>query len=398
MKFLSKALTPMALACALTAAAGIDTASATTDCQFKVTSSSIYLLNNCTTDQTFYVPNKKTFNGQYFTITAVDPQSGPFQGAVLAAAQGATAKFINVNITSNLADICGAPGSRLVGIMFNEAQGAVDRANISMFRGAAGTSACPEGYGILVKSTVVPIPPAKPKPLKVSVQRSNLTNNQAVGILASGLVNVPISSTNVVGFGPVPQIAQQGVVFSNGAIGTFVKGSVDDHMHSPMNGEPAYGILVNLAGKSVKVDQTSIHRNDFGIRSIGAQAHTFSQNTIVDSTISSLRIEDDPSQTATYCKVTANTFAKSVGDSVVVHQSGSGQSVYKNRFFQNFFDRNKANGIVIEGGVATKVDTNTFSLTHGVYDILDQGTETYFNANVCDTANVLKAGCTNTVP
>lgn len=396
MKISKKLIASAALSCGAMMVFGTSAASATTDCQFKITSSSIYLLNDCTTDQTFTVGNKKTFNGNFHTITVVDPAGGVFQGAVIAAAPGAVAKVINVGIQSNLSDTCGAPGSRLVGIMFNEASGGVDRATISMHRGAPGTNACPEGYGILAKSTAIIDP--KKKPLKVSVARSTLANNQAVGILASGFVNTTVSSTTVTGFGPVSQIAQIGVLYSNGAIGTFVKGSIDDHAHEPMNGEPAYGVLLNLAGKGVKVDQTTIHRNDIGIRAVGANGYTFSNNTIVDSNLNSLRLEDDPSAVAIQCKINTNTFAKSVGDSVVVHQNGSGQSVYKNRFFQNFFDRNKANALVVEGGIATKVDTNTFTGTHGVYDIRDLGSETYFNANVCDTANVLKAGCTNTIP
>lgn len=378
----------LALSVAIIALGFVGSASAAHNCQFRVSASTITLLNDCWTNETFYVPNKRTFNGAFKTITVVDPSGGPFQGAVIAAVQGGTAKVNNVNIVSNLADTCGAPGSRLVGIMFNEANGAVDRVTVTMNRGTS--SNCQEGTGILVKSSVPPGTIGQ-RAKKVTIKRSKMLQNHSFGILASGWVNVPVDSTDIIGYGPVPNVAQIGIKFQGGAIGTFVKGNITDHMHVPMNGEPAAGVLLELAGKNVKVDQSGIRRNDRGVHAIGANSVTVSKNRIVDSTIDGILIEDHPDLAATFCKITDNESSKNGRHGIYIRQNGTGLSVYKNMTKGNLLTRNDVDGIRVEGN-RNKVMLSTFSL-NDLFDIEDVGVETYFVMNVCSTKNWYGVDC-----
>ncbi|MGH9877475.1 MAG: right-handed parallel beta-helix repeat-containing protein, partial [Nitrososphaerales archaeon] len=69
------------------------------------------------TDATITIPDGYTLDGAGHTITAVDPPSGHFLGAVVANA-GATAHVKNLHITTSaLLDVCDAGADRLRGIM-----------------------------------------------------------------------------------------------------------------------------------------------------------------------------------------------------------------------------------------------------------------------------------------
>lgn len=351
---------------------------ATTDCQFKRTSSQTYLLNDCTTDEGFVVPNKVTFNGNFHTITVIDPPGGTFTGAVLRAG-GLSAKIYNVTIVSNLADACPA-GQELVGLLFDGGfGGAVDRVNIALNRGLAST--CEQGVGIEVRNLIPPPPGAKPA--KVTIKRTNIVNAQLAGVRALGFVNVPMDSVNITGYGPTASVVQTGVLFAYGALGTFVKGTVLNHVHEPMNGTPAAGILIVEAGKGVKIDQSSIRVNDRGIHAFGGNSLTISKNRVVDSTLDGIRLEDTATLPVTFSKITDNESAKNLENGIYLH-STTPTGVFKTQLKGNLVTRNRANGILVEGD-RNKLQLNTLELNRDV-DIRNNGTETYFVMNVCTSS------------
>ena len=348
------------------------------DCQFRKTSSTHYLLNDCTTDEPFFVPNKVTFNGTFHTITVVDPIGGNFEGAVIKA-NGASAKIYNVNIVTNLADFC-PPGGELVGLLFeNGFGGAVDRVNLTINRGLAST--CDQGVGIEVRKDFPPVPGGKAA--KVTIKRTNITNTQLAGIRALGFVNVPMDSVNITGYGPTAALAQTGVLFANGAIGTFVKGTVINHVHEPMNDQPAAGILLSYAGRGVKIDQSSIRVNDRGIHAFGGNSITISKNRVVDSTLDGIKLEDVVGLPVTFSKITDNESSKNLLNGIYLHQNAVG-GMFKTQIKSNLVTRNHADGILVEGD-SNKLHLNTLNLNHGV-DIRNLGIQTYFVLNVCTSS------------
>ena len=56
---------------------------ATTDCVFNNVGSTMFLQGNCMTDETLFVPDGFTLDGQYYTISAFDPAGDHFKGAVI---------------------------------------------------------------------------------------------------------------------------------------------------------------------------------------------------------------------------------------------------------------------------------------------------------------------------
>ncbi len=359
--------------------------SATTDCQFRKTSSTHYLLNDCTTDEPFFVPNKVTFNGTFHTITVVDPAGGNFEGAVIRA-NGASAKIYNVNIVTNLADACPV-GGELVGLLYeNGFGGAVDRVNLTINRGPGST--CPQGVGIEVRNAFPASGTAKPA--KVTIKRSNITNTQLAGVRAIGFVNVPMDSVNITGSGASAALAQTGVLFANGALGTFVKGTILNHFHEPMNDQPAAGVLLSYPGKGVKIDQSSIRVNDRGIHVFGGNSITISKNRVVDSKLDGIKLEDVPGLPVTFSKVTDNESSKNLLNGIYLHQNADG-GMFKTQLKGNLVTRNRADGILIEG-YANKLQLNTLELNRGV-DINNQGVQTYFLMNVCTSSSGPNVDC-----
>src|SRR3982751_4089232 len=99
--------------------------SATAQCSFNTSGTTMTLAADCTTTTSVIVPNGFTLEGAGHTITGVDPVGGHFAGGVIQSG-GATAKVTNVKVTtSGLAEVCDAGSQRLRGILFDGASGSI---------------------------------------------------------------------------------------------------------------------------------------------------------------------------------------------------------------------------------------------------------------------------------
>ena len=187
----------------------------TNTCVFTTPGTTMTLTGDCTTNATIPIPDGFTLDGDDYTITAVDPFGGHFLGAVVAST-GTEAHVQNLRITtSGLADVCDAGADRLRGILFDGASGSITGNVVTNIN--QGASGCQEGNGIEVRNA--PFDGTHPDPKQVTIEDNAVTGYQKTGILANGDVLVEVVGNTVVGAGPIPYIAQNGIQIGFGGMG-----------------------------------------------------------------------------------------------------------------------------------------------------------------------------------
>ena len=187
---------------------------------FTTSGTTMTLNGDCTTDATIMIPDGFALDGAGYTITAIDPAGGHFLGAVVKNV-GSTAHVRDLRITtSGLKDTCDGGDARLRGILFDGASGSIrDNTVTNINQGASG---CQEGNGIEVRDA--PFDDTHPDTEYVTIADNTVTGYQKTGIVGNGDVFVTITGNTVVGLGPVPYIAQNGI-----QIGFNGTGEVEDN-------------------------------------------------------------------------------------------------------------------------------------------------------------------------
>jgi predicted extracellular nuclease len=230
-------------------------------CQFSTSGTTMTLLANCITDNTIFIPNGWTLDGDGHTITGVDPDNGHFVGAVVANA-GAVAHVTDLTVTvDGLADVCDADADRLRGILFDGAAGSITNSQaIGINQGASG---CQEGNGIEVRNA-----PFGPGGTDVAVTISNnvITGYQKTGIVANGSVNASITGNTVTGAGPVDYIAQNGVQVGFGGTGLVKANTISGNSYT--GPDLACGILF-VGADGVKQQANTLFANERDICNFG---------------------------------------------------------------------------------------------------------------------------------
>ena len=208
---------------------------ATTTCIFTTFGTTMTLNGDCTTDATILVPDGFTFDGAGHTITAVNPSSGHFVGAVVKNA-GATANVKNLRVTaSGLANVCDGGADRLRGIMFESASGSINNNVVTNIN--QGASGCQEGNAIEVRNE--PFDGTHPNTKTVTMNNNVVTNYQKTGILANGDVNVLVANNVVTGAGPVNYIAQNGIQLGFGATGEVRGNTISNNFYTGCSNQDA---------------------------------------------------------------------------------------------------------------------------------------------------------------
>ena len=186
-----------------------------TTCTFTLAAGTRTLTSDCTTNTTILVGNGETLDGAGHLITANDPAGGHFVGGIISNA-GSVAHVQNLRVTAyGLADVCDGGADRLRGILFDGASGSILNNEVTNIN--QGASGCQEGNGIEVRNA--PFDGSHPNPLQVTIADNVVTGYQKTGILANGDVFAEITGNTVVGAGPVPYIAQNGIQVGFGATG-----------------------------------------------------------------------------------------------------------------------------------------------------------------------------------
>jgi putative cofactor-binding repeat protein len=263
-------------------------AEAATSCVFDVAAGTMRLEADCTTDASIVIPDGLTLDGNYHTITAVDPPGRHFLGAILVNG-GRRASVINTRLEADaLANICDVGDARLRGILFDGASGVLKGNTILDIN--QGASACQEGNAIELWNL-------SGAPVLVEIADNVVDRYQKSGIVASGAVDVSIrynvigsSATQAmlsanaiqIGFGawasiehnditgnrwPLADAAATAVLLSRSAAGTLVR-------HNTISGNADVGIYAAadaavIAG-NVLFDDGPDGFYDIGIVSLGA--------------------------------------------------------------------------------------------------------------------------------
>lgn len=219
------------------------------------------LLGDCITDATIIVPQHaggSVFDGDGYTITAMDPSSGHFLGAVLQAEAGAASIIVTDTTitTSGLADVCDADTARLRGILFDGVAGSITGNTVTGLKQATA-SGCQEGNGIEARHA----PFAKGGVDKAVVITGNtVTDYQKSGIVASGSVNVSVTGNVVTGAGPITYIGQNGIQLGFGATGIVKNNTVSGNDYTPSS-FVACGVLF-FEADGVKASANDLFANE----------------------------------------------------------------------------------------------------------------------------------------
>lgn len=254
-----KILVPLATAALMLAACVVASAA----CTFTTVKKTMTLTGNCTTTVSIAVPNGFTLDGAGYTITAVDPFSGHFKGAVIQNA-GAVANVTNVTVTaSGLLDVCDGGADRLRGVLFDGASGSIT--NVKAININQGASGCQEGNAIEVRNFG-----ASATTNRVTIDGNTATGYQKTGIVANGDVDATITNNTVDGLGPVGYIARNGIQIGFGGTGMVKRNTVSGNSYTGTDvsggilivGGPGYGgdFCVN-----VQVDKNIVTGNDVGV-------------------------------------------------------------------------------------------------------------------------------------
>ena len=242
---------------------------ALTDCTFTVVGTTMTLDNDCTTDATILIPDGFTLDGAGNTITAVDPVSGHFLGAVVKN-DGTTADVNNLIVTtSGLANVCdgaGVPDNRLRGIFFDGAGGSiVGNTVMNINQGASG---CQEGNAIEVRNA--PFDGTHPNTLSVLIRNNVVTDYQKSGIVANGDVSVVIRNNQIGSSATQANLAANSVQLGFGAEGVVKNNNISGNQWCGPSDFAATAVLVFAAANGSDISQNNIRGNsDVGIYGFG---------------------------------------------------------------------------------------------------------------------------------
>jgi len=254
------------------------TARAATDCELEVRGSQLRLLASCTTDETIFVDEGMTLDGNGYVITAVDPPSGVFQGAVVQNA-GSVMHVRRLGLdSSELAAQCNPaePDLRLRGIFFLDASGSVTDSEIANISQASG---CQEGNAIEARSGT--------NATTLRLVGNRITGYQKTGIGLFGSVSAQIMFNHVEGYGSTDRIAQNGIQVSFGARATIRWNTVINNLYAPQTAAST-GIFLWEAGTGCSVGLNAVRNNDVGIYLLDTQGARVTFNDIQDSTFTSI--------------------------------------------------------------------------------------------------------------
>ena len=141
----------------------------------------VRLTADCTTDHTLYIPNGWTLDGAHHTITAEDPQGGPFRGAVLRNG-GALAHVRNLRIVGHVSGCLGG-ADRLRGIYFESASGTILFNTVENIRRGTGNG-CQEGNGIEARQSGL-----FNRPQHVTISNNRVLSYQKTGVVVTRTVD-----------------------------------------------------------------------------------------------------------------------------------------------------------------------------------------------------------------
>ena len=262
---------------------------ALTNCTFTVVETTMTLDNDCTTDETILVPDGFTLDGAGNTITAVDPASGHFLGAVVKNG-GTTADVTDLVVNASaLANVCDdpVPDNRLRGILFDGASGSiVGNTVMNINQGASG---CQEGNAIEVRNA--PFDGTHPNTLSVLIRNNVVTDYQKSGIVANGDVSVVIRNNQIGSSATQANLAANSVQLGFGAEGVVKNNNISGNQWCGPSDFAATAVLVFAAANGSDISQNNIGGNsDIGIYGFGDSLKINNNRVFDDASIADCNV------------------------------------------------------------------------------------------------------------
>jgi len=236
--------------------------SASTSCTFTTIDTTMYLDGDCTTDGTIYISDGFTLDGQDYTITAIDPSSGHFVGAVVQNA-GSTAYVTHLNVTaSGLLNVCDGGANRLRGIMFEAASGSITNSTVIGIN--QGYNGCQEGNAIEIRNA--PFDGTHPNTVQVGVTNNRIDDYQKTGVVANGDVDVAVNN-NYIGSADLDDyIAANSVQFGYGGMGSANNNTILGNDWDGISDYVGTAVLLYAAGDvNIKKNQIEGIGTDVGV-------------------------------------------------------------------------------------------------------------------------------------
>lgn len=255
---------------------------AANDCVFDddPVTKTLTLTADCTTDSTIFVPDGYTLDGNQFQITAIDPPSGHFLGAVVQNA-GATAHVKNLGVTASaLSNVCNTGPDRLRGIMFEGASGSVTGNNVIGIN--QGVSGCQEGNAIEIRNA--PFDGTHPNTVNVDINNNYVDAYQKTGIVVNGDAEASVTNNYVGSADLEDSLAANSVQFGFGAFGSVNNNQILGNEWDGLSNFAATAVLIFLAG-DVNVNHNTIagDATDVGVLAVFAKTVNVMNNTITRS-------------------------------------------------------------------------------------------------------------------
>ncbi|MFC1755780.1 right-handed parallel beta-helix repeat-containing protein [Patescibacteria group bacterium] len=240
-------------------------AHAANDCLWGMSGMTMELQNDCTTDETLFIPDDYTFDGNNYTVTAVDPDGGHFVGAVVAN-EGDEAYVTHLNISaSELSNACDGGADRLRGIMFEGASGSILHSSVVGIN--QGPSGCQEGNAIEIRNA--PFNGEHPDTMSVEVAHNEIYDYQKTGIVANGDVYVNIHHNKVGASATQENLAANSVQLGFGATGLLEQNQIEGNQWFGESDWVGTAVLI-YAANDLEVSKNIIGGNsEIGIYNYG---------------------------------------------------------------------------------------------------------------------------------
>jgi len=273
----------LGLICAVTWLGALPAVRAETDCQWQEAGSTRSLRGDCQTDETLLVPDGFTLDGRGHRITAVDPASGAFAGAVVRNA-GASAHVRRLLIDAgNLGAVChpATPeDTRLRAILLQDADGSITENQVLAVN--QGASGCQEGNAIEVRSST--------RLVEVLISGNRIQHFQKTGIVLIGTIDAGVYANRVEGEGPVNYIAQNGIQLSSDVSGSVKLNQISGLDYTGTDAAAA-GIALNNLADPVEISLNRVERAQVGIYLSASSNVRVTGNTVRNSILDGIAVD-----------------------------------------------------------------------------------------------------------
>lgn len=272
------------------------------------------------------------------TQNSTSISSGNPIAAVILVEAAANVLIDNLTVDGAMNGLTGC-SPNLVGVFFRNSTGSATNNTVRNIKLGAGLEGCQSGLGIFIQTGSAPGFNSVVTLMNNSVhdyQKNGITANEANTKLTA-------RGNSVTGFGPNPNIAQNGIQVAFGATGLIETNSVINHIYSPCTTASCSAVSTNIlvsGSNAVTVRSNRLGKSQVSIYYVG-NSGIIQSNAVVDTDAFDGIVADGDNN-----DVLSNTIANS--DEAGIYVAGNGNDIKLNSI-------NEAPIGVIDDGTATVV-------------------------------------------